>query len=292
MNDENICGLDVTDLYSWQLRKLDFEKLIKLIDQDERVQYIITSKLRSTPSLCYLECVVGKAKSSNLTKYVHLNETYNYVILNHFDILYKEFMKNLARSSYRYVYFHRSKYIYWDLLNDQLKNIELQLYINGKESTFVFNKNSMNWIITAAPQLLDKVIECTQSSLLLEVLSAELLDKYKSRFAQCQNNIMEKILNNPDATNELLLPVVKRIAGRARAKYICAPINKALLMQLSPVKRLDVVETLVYYSAKFENWKDIKTREDLAEILYSVSIKYNSRVTAVLNRFEYLLKKE
>ncbi len=279
-------GLEPNDLETRHLKKIDVDKLIEMLDKDERVEKIVADKLIKC-SIDYLP-YLQKLEKEEIKRFSFLVSKYNECI----KLREKEIKsKSTCYNSYR------NQYILWNLLNNSNKAKEFHRWVKGESSVIKQNKIDFVWLYNSYPYLNDlvvkKIIKCQgynyNPSIAITKMINDLPEKsfkqYLDLIFTCNKRIHALILSNPFTPREYIIKGLRSIAGKKRLPKINVTLNKSILSELPTVMRLEVLESLMLYYSKIR-FEDIKTSEDLEVLLFSSVIRHNARVGRVLAMFK------
>lgn len=109
------------------------------------------------------------------------------------------------------------------------------------------------------------------------------------------------LLGRDDIDEKYTISGLKAIAKLTTQKKVKTKINFSMLKRLGPRSRLDAMKHLVgllywYYDSRKDThqlpFTTIPTREEIAEFLFPCSIKYNSEVSKLMERYDELINKK
>lgn len=278
-------GLEASDLTDEQLKKVEFNKLMECSVLDDRAVKIVGDQLDNAG----LEQIsrLDNYDKEDYEKIQYVIDKYNEVINTNGDKLEKEANKS-------YYYGRRSRYIFWDMLNEQNKLIEVVRWHGALSSVVSPRTIDFEWLCKAAPELAETTIEKIldqhdhQSKInLIRQVPKEFGLKYIDKIFEQHPSLYVHMLSNTYTPRNYVIKALRGIAGRKRIPRIIATLDKSILEALPSVTRLKVLESLCIYSGSKITFTDINCREDLEPLLFSTSMKYNERVSAVIRYFNY-----
>ena len=109
------------------------------------------------------------------------------------------------------------------------------------------------------------------------------------------------LLNRDDVGEKYIISGLKAIAKLTTQKKVKTKINFSILGHLGPRSRLDAMKHLMgllywYYDSRKDTYQlpftTVPTREEIAEFLFPCSIKYNSEVIGLMERYDELINKK
>jgi len=282
-----IFGLKIESLTYEQLRELSFHKLMEFLEADSRIEKIAAEKLnklgpKKFEIFLYFE-------HSNMLKYKFLMTTYN-------DVL-RTRRKTFDSEKYHY---HRTSFIHWGLLDESNRHYELQRWIDGKPNTLDSDGIDFSFLYKTYPDIaqktVDKVIkQCNSYS------QNSLINLIHTMPNSAVKYVSQKIFELPDKTvwlsvlqgddkipEEYIVKALRVAAKRTRVGKVSAPITKSILTKLPTIMRLEALETLLFNSSNSRSIKftDIKTEDDIKELLFGSLIRYSNRVGRVVGLFK------
>lgn len=278
----DICGLKSNDLPDDLLKKVKFEKLLECLNTDKRVQYIVASKiLDATPnSIRYFKQILAI-----ISKFPNIVSVYNRYIEKNAEIIN-------CKS-----YWDRPNYIFWDLLNERNKEVEVLRWINKLSSVISAGSIDYKWLFKkhpdAADQLIKKVWEQKHShsrwgqdelKYLIRNVPECKLDEVMGRVFKSAKHLQLEALGNHNLQEKYIVKALRLFAKRSCAPMVNAKITKSMLEKLPTITRLEVIEKLVRQKTKIY---DIKNEDDFKTLMFDSIIRYPIRVERVVKRFRF-----
>ncbi|KKM69029.1 hypothetical protein LCGC14_1454970 [marine sediment metagenome] len=281
-------GLVPKDLNEEQLKKIEFVKLIEFANQDPRVEKIIGDKLMK----CGVEDIktFDKLKNEELASLPYAMLQYNKCIRQRSAVLEEDEKKNYSIS--------RSSYILWPILDKSNRAKEFARWIDGKPSIIETNKINYPWLYDnygwLANQIVEKVLKNSNYDInaairLVKNIPEKPTEKYIARIFECHRDIFAHALSNEFTPRNYIVKALREIAGKKRVPGVRVMLDKSMLLELPPVMRLKILESLLIYMRNGKlSFSDITNEEELKPLLFGTAIKYNARVQTVVKRFKYL----
>jgi hypothetical protein len=278
----DIHGLNISDLPVELLKKIRFEKLLECIEDDPRVPHVIASRMlnENIEAVKYIRYI----PENIITKYKDIISVYN---------RYLEKNNDKINSLY-----NRSYLVLWYLLNETNRKIEIERWIDKRNSIVNDNTVDYKWLYTVYPETADQLVE--------QMWKQESRYKWQQNGVKHMirnipkhrtNDIMERVfksknkdlhleaLGNPHLSKRHTIKALKVAAKRTNIPNIKAEINKEILENLPTITRLEVIEKLVSHKIKIQ---DIKDKDEFKVLFLGSIMRYPQRVEYVVNRFDYI----
>lgn len=281
-------GLTSKDLTEEQLKKIEFAKLIEFANQDYRVEEIIGDTLMK----CGAKDIktLNKLPDKELVALPYIKSQYNKCIRQRSDILEED-----EKESYS---IERSSYILWPILDKSNRAKEFARWIDGKESIIETIKINYPWLYDnygwLADQVVEKILKNSNIGInatirLVKNIPEKPIEKYIARIFECDRSIFAHALSNEFTPRDYIVKALREIAGKKRVPDVRVTLDKSMLLDLPPVMRLKILESLLLYMKNGKlSFSDIASEEELKPLLFGTAIKYNARVQTVVKRFKYL----
>lgn len=282
-------GLDPGDLTEQQLKKIEFVKLIEFANKDSRVEKIIGDMFNT----CKAEDIkrINKLEEKELLELPYLISQYNKCIRERCSVLDKQAEEEYSIS--------RGDYIMWPILDKSNRGKEFSRWIDSKESVIDASSINYPWLYENYKWLADQVVEKVLKTAvsfrpaaaihMVTTLPEEPTLKYINRIFECDRNIFAHALSNEFTPRKYIVKALREIAGKKRVPGVRVTLDQSMLLELPPVMRLKVLESLLLHMRSGKvTFSDIKTEEELKPLLFGTAIKHNARVQYVVKRFKYL----
>ena len=282
-------GLSPTDFTDEQLYKINFDKLVELIDKDPRVDKIVGDRILTDDIETLKELKRLPDEYSDGSPYTV--SQYNKCIRER----HKEVDKYTDKAP-RYSYRSREDIVLWEWLDKNNRAKEISRWVDDKTSVFNPNLVDYTWLYTnfswvgdsVVNKLLDKGYGSGALRQVATTLPEKPMKKYAERINERDNTLSVYLLANPHTPRKYKIANLRAIAGKARVPKLDIEIDKSILLEIPPVMRLRLLETLFFEMRGHVKFKDISTEEEFKALLFSTAIKYNGRVERVTRRFNYL----
>jgi len=282
-------GLTPADLTDEQLDKVSFRKLIELANQDTRVEKVLGDKmLKATKE--DLEHL-ARLEDAEVKELPYLVSQYNKCLRERGPVLEKEKSKKY--------YDNRSDYVFWRLMNKSNKGKEFARWIDGKDSIVDSDKIDYEWLFQSYPWIADQVVNkilkgatgYNKNSAIRMVcnLPEEPTKRYVEQICEKDKSIYVHLLSNRYTPRKNIIKCLREVAGRVRVPKLSVELDKSMLLELPPVMRLKLLESLlIHMRSGHVKFTDISTEEELKPLLFGTAIKYNSRVEQIVRRFKFI----
>jgi hypothetical protein len=306
-------GLSPRDLTDEQLTKLDFKKLLELLDKDPRVEQIVGDKLldESVESLEYFK----NFESGELDNYKYVLKQYN-------SYYRREKGEMKKKNSY---YSYRSDSVFWHMLDSCNRQLELKRWADKEDSIINEDNVDYEWLYTNNVKLADEVAEraiangksryhgsINSSTLhLLKHMPRHKVDDLMPKIFELDKNVYMYALTNEYLPQKYTAKALRVLAKRRNIPTIHAKITPAVLQKLPTVMRLEVIEAIMYYHsnnntsyrrrARYSHHNNRNTaslpfvdmnEEKLKALLFGSSMRHNHRVEKVVKRYKTLTGEE
>lgn len=282
----DIYGLEISDLSTEALYKLNFEKLLECIEDDQRVPYIIAARILD-------------AKIEEIKYFQHIPEE-KIVKFPNIISIYNRYIEKNRTIIDRLNAYQRYYTLQWCMLNEENKKIELQRWKEGKYS--IINETSIDyeWIYSIDPEygnhIIDKIF---QRDRYRNFQSSAFYHMIKNIPKQKTPEIMERIfglenkylhmnaLSNKHISDEYIIKGLRILADRTHIPEINAAITKDILEKLPTITRLKVIEKLVQRSVKIKGFKD---KDEFKTLFLGSIMRYPRRVEYIINNLNSILE--
>jgi hypothetical protein len=139
---------------------------------------------------------------------------------------------------------------------------------------------------------IQRIIKCAFLALRTEDVDAGCV--IVSKLTPATQTIM---LLRTDINEVHLLKGLKAMSKLSRSRKVNAVLKLEMFKRISPKSRLQVIKHVMGYSSRYRYWTGrniaqfdvMPTKEQLAELLFSCSMKYTSQVTEVLSHYDSYL---
>lgn len=283
-----IFGLSPTDLEPWQLKKINIRKLVEFASTDPRVEKIIGDVIVQATNYITVK-TLHFLQDNEFNNLPYIKAKYNECIALNSDVLEK-----VDKNGWDV---KRDEFVWWNRLSSGNKSQEFIRWLDGKSSIIKTSKINFNWLNEKHNWLMDsvilKVFRCVESDIIRMIpdLPEAYILRYLVRIFKCSKSVYIHSLSNIYTPRCYIIKSLREIAGRKHVPNVRVTLNKSILLELPPVMRLQILESLLIYMRKGNvKFSDINTEEDLTALLFGTAIKYNQRVRQVVQRFNRLCK--
>lgn len=284
-----IFGLTSSDLTEEQLRKVDFKKLIEFIEQDERIEAVLSDKIKNV-NLSHLSVL---RNYKNLNKFNSFFEAYNNRI--------KSVSDSEIRKDFGYNSVSRYDFIFWDMLDEKNRILEIERWSKGQSSIVRNESVDFAWLYANNKALADEITknvisrnpdydtEIIVSNLVKHLPKEEIenvipiiKEKYsKSYYKDAYLNI----LGNANMPPAYIVDALRILAKKTKGLKVSVKINEEILRQLPPITRLEALENIFRnhdpYSSVNNPIVGIE-EQTIRSLLFSAVIKHPSRVEELI----------
>jgi hypothetical protein len=279
---ETIFGLSPADLTTEQLKKVVPNKLIDFL-YDSRVEdilvenlnsYVIDSESDIRIDLHWLACF----EESEWSKFKKIKRAY-------LDLCDRTNLFSAVRNGY-----NREACVFWPALEFRHQVIEYERYVCGQhfasKATYVDFAEICEFDINIARRIMTTAFENkTMINTMIAKCNADLLTEFIPRIQALSNSYRLHLLENPNTPVDLLDGIL-RVAAKVIIHHvptIRVPIPTAVLENLPPVTRLEVIERIAYRSSNISTVLfDIKTEDDFRMLTFACLSRHTNRVMNVL----------
>lgn len=290
-NWADLYGLKSQDLTESQLAKIEFKKLAEFCSSDSRVERIIGDKLL-TENIKNIE-VLKKFSEDDVKKMSYLLDKYN-------ECLRVRKTEVDAQVS-GYYYYRRENFYFYNLLDEENKLTEYNLWLTDEPSIIDVSKIDYEWLYEKDSFLAERILlkvfgrnikEYNKEAAIARAVSSAPKDtiiRYADYIYENHGSKTIHMLSNKHTPKKLLIKIFRDWAGRKKVPNIDVYIHKDVLAALPSVMRLSALETFLIHKRRGEvEFVDIESEEELHELLFGTSLRYNSRVQAVVNKFRII----
>lgn len=288
-------GLDICTLTDEQLSSIKVNKLVEFLDLDCRIENTIVNKLKNI-SLKEAIRLFSRFKEldKNLSDYPTLYASYNEYVRNKDEDLELESNKNWNIPN-------REKYLRWEWLDEESRDMELYRYANCMNSIVSETSLDYKWLYDNKRDLAISIAEritCEEgygSSWSAKVhlitnMPEPMIDRFMVPLFKTKRNkeLTFYALSNTNTPHKYIVKALRNIGKRKKAiPEIKVPLSKKVWKDMPSITRLNVMESVVYWAKNTTtlDFGDIKTEEDLKELLFSSFLRYTSRVERLLRVF-------
>jgi len=283
-------GLTTEDLTDEQIAKIKFKKLLELANMDPRAERILGDKL--------MKCEVDKLE--DLTRLEDEEVKQIPYVVEQYNKCIRERSKAIEDATNKGYYNRRDRYVFWTWLNKSNKAKEFARWVDNKNSVIEEHKINYPWLYEHYSWLADKVVEkilnkakggynSSAAVIMVASLPEEPTQRYVPTIYECPRNVSVHLLSNPHTPRYYVIKSLREIAGKKRIPKLNVTLDKSMLLELPPVMRLNLLESLLIHMRNGHvKFADINNEEELKPLLFGTAIKYNSRVEYVVKRFKYL----
>jgi len=280
-----IFGLAPTDLSLDQLNKVDFKKLIEFVGLDSRVPHLVATGIKNeaVDNISYLK----RADLSVIKTYPNIVAEYNRFIERHPAIIQNSW--------------DRPRYVYWELLNDANRKIEIDRWQSSETSIVNDNQVDYDWLEEYNPDIVSSLVEKYTPY----IISQDKLNwRYYSYDSICSNLIrniskprLELLLpaifegkssqfklltlQNKHLPEKYILLALRILAKRKYSQTIAAVITKEMIEKLPTMTRLKVLERIAVDIVGIED------SDQFRSLMFGSFFKYPERVEKVIKSYEY-----
>lgn len=281
--DGPIFGLNPTDLNDEQLNKIQFPKLVDLVELDPRIIKIVADKLNEM----------------NLGYICHL--TYKYHKFMHdqyFCKKYNEFYRN--RGNEIHPSWNKCSIVFWEVLDNPNRFNELQLFINGKNSIINDFKFDYNWCWNydkeTTRNVANRIISSKNYSSTYNSIEKFTITAPKELYLEFLPKILRQIkakkysagflLLNEHTPEVNIIQALRSFSTRTQNLVgIKAKLTKEILQKIPPVMRLNALEQIMNNKENYSALRDIDEK-DFASLVFGTTIKYPQRVERLLKIYK------
>jgi hypothetical protein len=292
-------GLNPKELTDEQFKNINFNKLIEFLDTDPRAENILCEKIMVAP----------------ITEIQRIAEIYK-TIPNFPNLLakYNDFLKTRRHEINKdNSYGLREKLVIWDLLDDENKTQEYSSWLKGQRTIirediidfrWLFNNNSI-----LADDLVKKILGGVgQHSQFISHSALNLISNLpREEYIKALPEIFTKskyfyinALSNPETPDEYTIKALRAANVITTIPAVKAKINNCVLDQLPPIMRLNILEKIVQSGNSRCTWQgdkkikdnplvDIKSPDDLKQLLFSSITKHSDRVSKLIKDYKILV---
>lgn len=279
----SICGIHPSKLPIELLQEVDMEKLSECIKEDKRVEEIISTKI----------------ESSTIKKITFLKNISDDDILQSPAILkaYNDCIKRSAKDlDGSYVF--RNDFIREKLLDNENKMNEVKRWLNGLDS--VVNESSVDYtfLFEHFPDLADAKIKKILSEVytsrgmyrMIATLPKNKIPEIFPEVMKRKTSVKIHVLCNQYTPKEFIIKALKCIGNKVNIPDIKIKIDEDIIKSLPTITRLDVVETLLNSGKKIDFAQNFKSKDELANLLFSSAIRYPDRVERAVQMMDQEIK--
>lgn len=275
----SICGIHPSKLSTEILQEVDIEKLSECIKEDKRVESIISSKINnlSIKRVTFLRQI----PDADILQSPMILEAYNNCV--------RRSVKDLDGS-----YVFRNDYVREKLLDHDNKMNEVKRWLEGKDS--VINESSIDYsfLFEHFPDLADVKIKKMLADAytnrgmyrMIATLPKNKIPEVFPEIMKRKTSIKVHVLTNQHTPKEFVITALKSIGNKVNIPDIKIKIDKEILESLPTITRLDVVETLLNSSKECNFVQNFKSKDELANLLFSSAIRYPDRVERAVQMME------
>lgn len=289
-------GLDICTLTDEQLSSIKVDKLVEFLDSDSRIENILINRL-SDISLKEAIGLFGRFKEldKSLTDYSGLYTAYNEYVRDKDKVLELESKKNWGVHS-------RGDYLKWEWLDEKSRDMELARYANGNNSVIRETSLDYKWLYDNKRDLAISIAERIAGmkgygsgwgakAHFIANMPEPMIDQFMAplfKHKRINKELTFYALANLNTPHKYIVKALRNIGKRKKAiPSIKVPLNKRVWKDLPSITRLNVMESVIYWAENklTLNFGDVKTEEDLKELLFSSFLRYTGRVERLLRVF-------
>lgn len=279
-------GLAPSDLTDEQLNKLAFPKLLEFLGADPRVETIICNKMAVVPV-------------KELYRFQEMEE--QLANINSFKSGYNDLLRTRRHEIDKNIndyYYGRNKMILWNLLDDDNKKYELSRWTSGISSIINEDTLDFKWLYSQDKVIADSIVEKILNKRnynaspplmnMIEFLPKEEYLRWLPKIFEKGKYIFIHVLANENTPDDYILKTLRYVAKLTHPPKIKVKISNAILNELPPVTRLEVLEKIIYSCNRnniYLPFTEIKTSEDLKQMLFSAMTRHYDRVSNLVNSF-------
>jgi len=289
-------GLDICTLTEEQLSSIDVNKVVEFLDADVRIEKILVNRINQISHREVAQVFTRfKELDKQLVQYPELYAAYNTHIRNNCDAM-------VEACKGEYYLPNRSDFVVWDWLDDKSRDIELSKYAQGESS--VVNDTSLDykWLYDNKNDLAMGIAERVMKGScvswgaqghLLATMPEEMIDTFMTpifKGEQKKNKeVTFHVLQNPNTPHRYVVRALRNIGTRKKnVPKITVPLGKKVWKDIPSITRLNILESIMYWGENKTslNFDDIKSEEEMKELLFSCFLRYYNRVERLLKTFD------